>query len=354
MKQHYMTGVQKENTSCNLCGNNNARLLCTNYDRIHNIDDIFNIVQCNCCSLIYVNPRPTQESIVRYYPNNYAPYQQSLREGQINGDNFIKRVVKALYRLVILKPLLNCVEVKNTILPSIYRVNRETKLLDIGCATGQFLRKYREKFGCSVYGVEIDEDAANYARDHNGIEIYNTDFLANNLPSAFFDCITMWWFLEHTHNPREVLKETWRILNNDGVAVIGVPNAKSIGRYLFRDKWYGYDTPRHLYIFSPRTIRQLLQEAGFKVIAVKHDFSTWDLMGSLQYLLFRQKYLVRKKVHNIQGNRVAQLLMMPLGLLQGILKISGIIVVYAQKIQNSGGEIDSGIKTQDGQKRGLT
>ncbi len=317
-------------TSCDLCTNNKARLLCTNFDRIHNIDGIYNIVQCSNCGLIYVNPRPTPESIVSYYPCNYGPYQQTLSR-QISAHNFIKKVLKGFYHLVSLKPLLDYIEVKNTILRRIYRVNQETRLLDIGCAKGNFLRGYREKFGCKVYGVEIDKGAANYCKNHNGINVYNGDFLTSNFPNDFFDCITMWWFLEHTYSPNEVLKETRRILTRNGIVVIGVPNGQSIGRYLFRDKWYGYDTPRHLYIFSPRTIRQLLQKIGFKVIAIKYDYSTWDLMGSLQYLLFREKYLPGKGVRNIQGNKIAQLMMMPLGLLSGILKIAGMMVVYAKK-----------------------
>jgi 2-polyprenyl-3-methyl-5-hydroxy-6-metoxy-1,4-benzoquinol methylase len=221
--------------------------------------------------------------------------------------------------------------VKNTILPRIYRVNQKTRLLDIGCATGNFLRRYREKLGCEVYGVEIDKAAANYARNHSGICVHNGDFLTNNFRSSFFDCITMWWFLEHTHSPTSVLKEAKRILTRDGIVVIGIPNGQSIGRYLFREKWYAYDTPRHLYIFSPRTIQQLLQKTGFKVVGVKYDYSTWDLMGSLQYLLFHEKYLPGKRVQNVQENRIAQLLMMPLGLVSGLLRIAGIMVVYAEK-----------------------
>jgi len=325
--------LELESVGCDLCGRDDTRLLCKNHDRIHNADGNFNIVKCNHCGLMYVNPRPVQESILRYYPNNYAPYQQTSNRGQINGHNFIKSSLKRIYHLVSLSRLLNCIEVKNTVLPSIYRVNRETRLLDIGCATGEFLRKYHEKFGCKVYGVEIDKDAANYARDHNGIDVYNGDFLANNFPNSFFNCITMWWFLEHTYSPSEVLKEVQRILKKNGIAVIGIPNGASLGRYFFRDKWYGYDTPRHLYIFSPRTIRQLLQKAGgLKFINIKHDYSTWDLMGSLQYLLFGEKYLPGKRIGNIQGNRIARVLMMPLGLLQGILKISGTMVIYANKI----------------------
>lgn len=328
-----------EIVNCNLCRHNDTRLVCKNHDRIHNADGYYNIVQCKHCGLIYVNPRPTSESIARYYPNSYGPYRQinnNSNDNAVSGHNFIKLALKRIYHLISLKWLLDRIEVKNTILPSISKVNQETRLLDIGCVTGKFLRSYREKYGCKVYGVEINKDAADYARGHN-IQVYNGDFLTNNFPNSFFNCITMWWFLEHTHNPKDILRKIWRILKKNGVVVIGVPNGTSLGRCLFGNKWYGYDTPRHLYIFSPRIIRQLLLKTGFKVIAIKYDYSTWDLMGSLQYLLFDEKYLPGKKVGNIQGNRIARLFMMPLGLLQGILRISGTIVVYAKKINRYGG-----------------
>jgi len=318
--------------------------LCVNHDRIHNVEGFFNIVQCNHCGLIYVNPRPTSECIASYYPSNYGPYQPVLgKEVRINRNNFIKLSLKRFFHLVCLSWLVYRMEVKNIILPSICKLDQKSRLLDIGCATGRFLRDCREKFGCDVYGVEIDKDAADYARDHNGINIYNGDFLNNNFPSDYFDCITTWWFLEHTHSPRRVMEEINRLLKRGGFVIHGIPNGRSVGRYLFQDKWYGYDTPRHLYVFSPATIGRLLQETRFRVIAIKHDYSTWDLMGSLQYFLFGEKYLPGKRIGNVQTNRKANLLMRPLGLIQGILKLSGTIVVYAQKNQSKGGSIDTSI-----------
>jgi hypothetical protein len=81
----------------------------------------------------------------------------------------------------------------------------------------------------------------------------------------------------------------------------------------------------------------------FRVIAIKHDYSTWDLMGSLQYFLFGEKYLPSKRIGNVQTNRKANLLMRPLGLIQGILELSGTIVVYAQKNKLKGEQHDTSI-----------
>lgn len=321
--------LKTEPVKCNLCGSDDTELICLNHDRIHNIAGEYRSVRCRKCGLIYLNPRPTSESLPRYYPENYGPYKGAgtppLRAG------FLKSVLKPVYDLITLKALLDRLEVKNTVSPSLVALNRSTRMLDVGCATGTFLKKCRDTYGCEIHGIDISAEALKYAHEKNGVATCQGDFLSNNFPDGYFDLVTMWWALEHTQDPRKVLTESRRILKKSGSVVIGVPNGNSLGRWLFREKWYAYDVPRHLYVFSPETITRLLQETGFEILAIKHDYSTWDLLGSLQYLFFGEKYLPGKKIGDIQSSKIAQILMMPFGLLQGILKISGTMVIYARK-----------------------
>ena len=56
------------------------------------------------------------------------------------------------------------------------------------------------------------------------------------------------------------------IIKPDGVLVIRVPNLDSWDERLFRTSWAGYDAPRHLYIFRPKTLSAMLEQQGFQVV----------------------------------------------------------------------------------------
>lgn len=139
-------------------------------------------------------------------------------------------------------------------------------LLDIGCATGLFLQGMRGQGNWQVYGVEINPDVAAAARALHGLEVFAGTLEEARYPDKMFDVVTMWDVLEHLHDPAATLREIHRILKDDGMILVRVPNlaswdAKPFGRY-----WAGLDSPRHLYVFSPTTLAQLLCQNGFGVV----------------------------------------------------------------------------------------
>ena len=65
----------------------------------------------------------------------------------------------------------------------------------------------------------------------------------------------------------EQLNKTWetinRILNDNGVLIVAVPNCESYDAKKYRDMWAAYDVPRHLWHFTPTTISKLASKHGF-------------------------------------------------------------------------------------------
>ena len=84
------------------------------------------------------------------------------------------------------------------------------------------------------------------------------------LPEEGFDVITMWHSLEHVHRPTEVLRQVWRLLAPGGQLIVGVPNMASAPRRWFGARWYAWDLPRHLTHFTPETLKQMVERAGFQ------------------------------------------------------------------------------------------
>lgn len=60
-------------TNCDLCGSGNNTLLLQARDYRYGHPEMFNIVKCKSCGLIYLNPRPAAESVLEQYKEDYTP-----------------------------------------------------------------------------------------------------------------------------------------------------------------------------------------------------------------------------------------------------------------------------------------
>ncbi len=136
--------------------------------------------------------------------------------------------------------------------------------------------------GWEPYGVDISPEAVQRARGL-GIEMFLGEVQEASFPDRFFDVVTMRAVLEHVHQPVETLRAVHRILKNQGMVYIVVPNVASLNFCLFGHFWYALETPRHLYAYSPSVMRRVAEKAGFEVRSMRFRSSTLGLRASLQY-----------------------------------------------------------------------
>ena len=213
---------------------------------------VFQIVQCSECGLVYTSPRPKPSQIGKYYvQENYWGRNVEDLQALFNDDK-----ERAAY-----SPMYNIIR----------KYKRKGKILDIGAGTGVFLSKFKNE-GWKVEGVELMESAARYAKEHFGIVMKQGDFFNFSLPSNSFDVVALNGSLEHLYTPLETLSGIQKILKKDGIIIFSVPNYDSIGRKVFGKNWFAFQPPRHLYHYSPRVIRQMLKNAGYKNIRISYKF----------------------------------------------------------------------------------
>lgn len=242
-----------ETANCILCGESETRLAFTGKDRLEVTADPFSIVRCQRCGLLFLNPRPTREEMGRYYP--YSKYKDEFTPA-IEDDPSVVSRLNRLYHI-------------ERICRSVEWVKREGQLLDVGCATGNFLERVRRRGNWRVYGVEVNEEAARYAQNRFGLDVFIGELGAAGYPDHSFDVVTLWNVLEHLHSPLDTLREIRRLLRDDGALILSVPNVESLDARLFGDCWIGLDPPRHLYAFSPKTLRSVLSKAGLETIGMR-------------------------------------------------------------------------------------
>jgi len=140
------------------------------------------------------------------------------------------------------------------------------RLLDVGCGSGEWLLEMRQR-GWTVEGFDFDDSAVKLARQ-KGLKVECGSLEDRNYPADCFDAVTLNHVIEHVPDPVRTLAECARILKPEGKLVLFTPNNSSLGHLLFREGWRGLEPPRHLHIFSMKSLRRTLTAAGFHEMTI--------------------------------------------------------------------------------------
>jgi 2-polyprenyl-3-methyl-5-hydroxy-6-metoxy-1,4-benzoquinol methylase len=258
-----------EHVSCNLCGEDDYSVVYTaKYEdaRPEEILDTFRssgdeilvdqLVSCRNCGLHYLTPRLKSDLIL-------TGYSEGTDEAFVSQNAARERTFsKSLDLIENLRP-------------------EKGMLLDIGTAGGAFLGVATRR-GWDVLGCEPNQWMADWGSNNYGINIHPGTIFDLDLPPDDFDVVTLWDVLEHTPNPKAVLKECHRILKPGGILIVNYPDIESFIARLMGRRWV-FLLSVHLYYFGPDTIRKMLKETGFLVRKSKLHWQSLEL----GYILFR-------------------------------------------------------------------
>ncbi len=252
-----------ETISCDLCGSADYHVHLCVQDRIYGLPGEFSLVQCNACGLLYINPRPTRSNMGAFYPDlDYHAFRPS---------GGLKSRLLAQRRQNDARALLD-------------GLAQGASALEIGCGTGELLVALREA-GAQVTGVEPNAAAVKTAVEQHGLTVHTGMLDDVSLSPASFDLILMKYALEHVHSPTDTLRQISTLLKPGGRGVFWIPNAASIEAKLFGKYWRGLDAPRHLFVFTPDTIRRFVEKAGMEVTRIEYSPVPNDWVGSLGFWL---------------------------------------------------------------------
>ncbi|MEA3416270.1 MAG: class I SAM-dependent methyltransferase [Thermodesulfobacteriota bacterium] len=249
-----------------MCGRTHEEVFCESADYISG--EVFRVVRCSVCGLIYVNPQPSAEELVCYYPQTHqssapAAYERSDARPRV-------KLVSSLFG------------------------GTPGRILDIGCGKGLLLAGLRKK-GWKVFGTELSEVSAQIAGTA-GITVYNLPVEECPFEPESFDVATLYHSLEHMTNPLKTLRAVHGLLRPGGSLVVEVPNIGSWYAKAFGTAWFHLDAPRHLYHFNRHTLRRMLEACGFLVVRESTHNVQYDAFGAVQSVLNR--FLHKKNLLN--------------------------------------------------------
>jgi ubiquinone/menaquinone biosynthesis C-methylase UbiE len=223
-------------------------------------EERFTFVRCARCGLVYLDPRVPAEALGRYYTAAYLPYRGDAAWGAFSplvamGQRKTDRARVALVRRH-------------------GAPGPATRVLDVGCGQPSFLAALAEASGCRAVGTDFSdhgwrEDPARW----KGLELRVGDIheLTFDAPA---DVVTMWHYLEHDYAPRETLARVRQVVTGSerpgGPRLfIEVPDHDSLTRRRYGDRWAGYHAPRHTALYSPSSLRTLLEESGWEPLEIR-------------------------------------------------------------------------------------
>ncbi len=258
-----------QHVTCNFCGADDTELVNHGPDLLLQIPGDFYLVCCRRCGLIYQNPQLSFAELAAHYPDDYLPYQQpeGERPFSIEQTSHNQALARFCDRIMARRP-------------------QPGRLLDVGCATGDFLFAMQQR-GWQVQGVEPVIHAAALARQTFGLDVHTGLLEEAGYAPNQFDVVTLWDVLEHVADPLATLTETARILRPGGMLVFSLPNPASFEARLFGANWVGWERPRHLHLIPPELIPAYLQRVGLAFVGIE-SFS-----GRLRLTLLSIEFMLK-------------------------------------------------------------
>lgn len=270
----------KKANYCILCGSSESKSLYLSSERMFGFGGNFSVKKCSKCSLVFLDPQPSQLQLKKYYPSKqYYIYNRSTKKGPIE---IIRNYLVAHYYSPNFLSFFISTFIKNV--PAMPSYVQNGKILDLGCGTGDTLVLLK-KLGWNAYGMDIDEHAisAGKKRGLSNLKL-GTYREIDKYPDNFFDAIRLYHVIEHLDDPKLCLSLINKKLKKNGELVMGTPNIESLISKIFGPYWYNLDSPRHLFVFSPDSLKILTGRNGFSVKKIEFC-SAGGIIGSIQYLV---------------------------------------------------------------------
>ncbi len=237
-----------KNIACTVCGSIHRKAVWSLRS--------FTFYQCTECGLYYQYPQPVQDDLTTRYDDAYFSYELE------NERNFFNLMLKTLKDISFDTNSSGLLKQQNPC------------FLDVGCATGMLL-EYIRIFGWNVFGVEVCPASAEYGQKIRKVDIYNGPFKDASYPDEMFSVVHSSHLIEHLTDPSCFIREAYRVLKPGGLFITTTPNASGLQAVINGKNWRSV-IPDHMYLFSLRTLKNLIEKNGFSVF-------TWKTWGGIPH-----------------------------------------------------------------------
>ena len=236
-------------------------------------------VKCNCkAEHVFINPSINNNYLTNHFMNSSSWKIWSKKVLKSKKNYSIDKKKYSIATRIIKKNL-----------------NRKSRILDVGCANGNFINYCKRYFHCDCYGIEPSKEAFKLAKINSKNKVFNTNF-ENFKSQEKFDLICFWASFEYCTDIDLVMKKIKTLLKKNGILLIYISgNSSSLIMKTLREKCVGFIFNRTHY-FSPKSLNELLKKNKFKIIYEKSFIS--EIKEILNYLNYNKPYEKHKSNRN--------------------------------------------------------
>lgn len=254
--------------NCPLCGSAAPTLYANLTDWLFSVPGKWSIRRCRVCALAWVDPAPDDIASLyaSYHTHRPAP---SNRLSPLRDDACAAALARLGHQtpsrvgaLALLLSFLPAIRDKATL--SVMGLPPEAvgSVLDVGCGSGELAGRL-SALGWKVTGVDPDPAAVQLAR-HRGVHAL-VGTVADIPEGPGFDYVTLNHVIEHAPDPVALLAHCSRRLRGPhGRVILTTPNLGALGRTAFGRHWRGLEVPRHIFLFSRRSLTRVAAAAGLQ------------------------------------------------------------------------------------------
>lgn len=237
--------------NCIVCDNNEHLQL---FQKESDLGEHFTLQKCKKCNMLFINPRPTEKAISKYYESQY--FTNRTERGYNNYfSKELKNEIERVFELNLND--LNFFNYES-------KLNNSKNSLDIGCAAGYFVN-YMQNRGWQAEGIDVSDDCIEFAQKKLKLKTVKENYLDMKYKNQF-DLISLWATIEHLHYPKETISKIYSDLKPGAYLYISTCRAGGFNfMKLFGSKWRYYNFPEHLFFFSIKNLKKLLKQEGFKI-----------------------------------------------------------------------------------------
>jgi SAM-dependent methyltransferase len=227
---------------CPACGQDRAREWLRASDRFHGRHEKYILMRCPACSLVWLSQPPAPTEMHLHYTDAYDRLISAA--GQNSPHRWRER--------------------KKTLA----QYKQSGALLDLGCSSGSFLQSLPSE-SWELSGIEMSADSARNAEASTGAKVFVGEILEASFPQESFDVVTCFDVLEHLYEPRKIMARVSAWLKPGGIFYVLVPNVDSAEARVFGSYWHGLELPRHLFHYSPASLKFVAESAGLRMLSLE-------------------------------------------------------------------------------------
>jgi O-antigen biosynthesis protein len=154
-------------------------------------------------------------------------------------------------------------------------IPRQSRVLELGCASGYLSGYMEQALGCRVTGLEFDPAATAIAgtrcTEVHTVDLDSVGALNQAQTSAPYDVLLAAAVLEHLKCPEYLLQEAHALLEPGALVIVSLPNIAYwqvrlrllLGQFDYQE--YGVMDRTHLRLYTVKTGRELLVSQGYDV-----------------------------------------------------------------------------------------